>query len=448
MITWTLKSGHDRRLRAQHPWVFSNELSASPKGTPPGASIILRDHRGDFLATGYGNPASLIAFRALSFTQSSEDPCQASFILERLKDSWKERHQLGFHRSFRLCFGEADFLPGLVIDRYLVKNGDELAQVFSFQILTAGMAKIMAEPTWVFEELAKWTVSENLSPVTWQNTAVVLRTDVQIRKLEGLECFEPKQIKSCEGLDIRHAGILVDGVLDNQDVMMNCDLLEGQKTGFFLDQLQNIRFVSQAIAKAQFSQERPVRILDLCCYVGHWGSQLTRVLKQKGYPVEVTVVDVSDAALDFAEANAKRQGASVICKKMDVLEGMGAFPNGDYDIVIADPPAFIKAKKDIPTGRHAYLKMNSQAFRVARHQGFVVSCSCSGLFLESEFEAVIAKAIRRNSVVANCILRGGPSADHPHRLSFPEGAYLKMFCHFVRQDGSAARGSVLDLNAD
>ena len=155
------------------------------------------------------------------------------------------------------------------------------------------------------------------------------------------------------------------------------------------------------------------------------------MLKDKGLKVEVTAVDVSDKALQFAETNISRQGAMVNLRELDVLKDLGSFPERYFDIVIADPPAFIKAKKDVPTGRHAYLKLNTSAFKLVRKGGLVVSCSCSGLFEESEMRDVLRKSIQRGELEARCILHGGHSADHPVLLSFSEGFYLKMFVHHV-----------------
>ena len=171
--------------------------------------------------------------------------------------------------------------------------------------------------------------------------------------------------------------------------------------------------------------------MDLCCYVGQWSTKLAQFLKTKGVEVEVEAVDVSATALAFAKTNIERTGARVLIRELDVMEQLGGLPDRYYDIVIADPPAFIKSKKDLPIGKHAYLKFNSQAFRLVKRGGLVVSCSCSGLFPEDELKDVIRKSLQRNSVSARCVGRGGHAADHPTLMSFPEGAYLKMFVNQV-----------------
>ncbi|GIL18505.1 MAG: SAM-dependent methyltransferase [Oligoflexia bacterium] len=430
MTIWKLRPGADKRVRAHHPWVFSNELQQSPKGHPPGEPVRLVDHKGQFLAAGYGNPHSLISFRALSFDPHVQDPTSLEEIISQVISCWGHRSVLGYHLSFRLCYGENDYLPGLVLDRYVIEDQGQQSQVFAVQILTAGMQFALSDLNRFFNRLVEESVAAKLSSFGWDETSVVIRNDVQIRRLEGLEVEPVKVLHQGQKANLNHAQILIHPAVGEAPIKMACDLIEGQKTGFFLDQAYNIKLLCDQIMKStQF--ESPVRILDLCCYVGQWSTQLARALKEKGLSVEVTAVDVSETALAFAKENIEREGAQAIIMKKDVLEELNSLPDKHYDIVIADPPAFIKAKKDVPTGRHAYLKMNTHAFRLVQRGGFVVSCSCSGLFEEKEMMEVLGKAIRRMDLRARCICRGGHAADHPNLMSFPEGFYLKMFIHQV-----------------
>ena len=428
MTIWRLKSGEDRRIRAGHPWVFSNELQVSPKGHDPGAPVTLHDARGSFLAHGYGNPHSLIAFRAVSFDTKEENCLDFEELVSKVISAWGHRSLLGYRRSFRLIFGEADFLPGLVIDRYLVEGS---FQVFAVQILTAGMEKAIPDVEMFIRRIAEDAFDTHLSLVPSNKTALVLRTDVNVRKLEGLTVNEPKILLSVKDLDLKQACIELDPIGGSEaPVKMNCDLFEGQKTGFFLDQSWNIEMAGQLLGRNPHLKS-PVRILDLCCYVGQWSTKLAQHLKAKGLEVEVEAVDVSATALAFAKKNIERTGARALIRELDVMEQLAVLPDRHYDIVIADPPAFIKSKKDLPIGKHAYLKFNSQAFRLARKGGLVISCSCSGLFPEDELKDVIRKSLQRNSVQARCVGRGGHAADHPTVMSFPEGAYLKMFINQI-----------------
>lgn len=430
-VIWKTKEGHDRRIRTGHPWLFSNELEKSPKGLKPGTAVILQDHKGGFIASGYGNPNSLIAFRALSFSSQVTDVCNEDFLLEKVSYCWGQRFLVGCIGSFRMVYGEGDFLPGLVIDRYEVEQNNKKYQVLAVQILTYGMQEILKMPIGFFERLVEQAKENKISEYSFEQTAIVLRNDVNVRKLEGLTYDEAQVIKSVDGLNLNEVDIVLNFGPGNQEqVLMTTDLVEGQKTGFFLDQSFNIDLLIFQILKMN-QWEDTIRILDLCCYVGQWSTKLTYAFKKMGYNVEVTAVDVSEKALQFAKKNIERQKALTVVNKLDVLEQLNTLPDRYFDIVIADPPAFIKAKKDIPTGKHAYLKLNGNAFKLVKRGGLVVSCSCSGLLEETEFIDTLRKASKRGDLQSRCLIRGGHAPDHPVQMGFPEGFYLKMFLHQV-----------------
>lgn len=430
MVHWLLKKGEDRRIRSGHPWVFSNELQSSPKGLPPGELVELRDFKGNFLARGYGNPNSLIAFRSLTWT---EEEISIAFIKNKLIHAWRFRNLSGLLNSFRWCFSEVDSLPGIIIDRYLLKNN---YQVFCVQILTAGMNKLFKDQlVTILSEIADSLFNDNLSSVRSENTCIVLRNDVNIRKLEGMEIEPPQVIKPFNDsakINLNSAEILLDTLYPMRAFSMATDLIEGQKTGFFLDQRQNIFQVIHAIEQSHLFKDstKVIRILDLCCYVGHWSTQLAAYFKNRNQKTEVTQVDISETALNFAKKNASQFTDSVVSLKLDVVKELEKIQDNSYDIVIADPPAFIKSKKDIPQGSHAYLKMNTHAFRVAAAKGLIVSCSCSGLFTEDIFCETLRKSQQRNNHNYYKVFAvGGHSVDHPLKLNFPEGKYLKMISH-------------------
>ncbi len=423
---WKVRKGADRRIRSKHPWVFSNELDKSPKGHTPGNSVILVDSDEKFLAAGYGNPNSLIAFRALSFEKNETEFYSIDFVVNKVLKAWQQRASLGFHHSFRLCYGEGDFLPGIVIDRYVAEDSNSSkVQIFVIQVLTYGMSNLLTDLNLFFQKLNEGALQQNLSSVGWDKTAIVVRNDVSIRKLEGLEVAKPFCAREVPGLSLKNIPIFIDG-----EFKMNCDLLEGQKTGFFLDQVFNISLMCNLLKKMDL-RGKTIKVLDLCCYVGHWSSRISHEVSKLGGKVESLCVDVSDSALQFAKANVEQSGGQVTILKQDVMENLSMIPEGQFDIVIADPPAFIKSKKDIPTGTHAYLKLNTSAFKFVKLGGLVASCSCSGLFEEEMLKSVVEKAIRRNNQQARCISHGGHSADHPVLLGFSEGFYLKMFINHI-----------------
>ncbi len=430
MITWRLKQGADRRIRSGHPWVFSNELSESPKGHTPGTPVILQDNKGNFVAGGYGNPNSLISFRATTFDSLVKNPTAPEFLQQKILRAWYQRKSLGYTASFRLCYGEGDFLPGLVVDRYLIEQNGKRAQVFAAQILTAGVSVALVDVESFFKGLTTLAQEQGLSQFSWDDTVVVIRNDVAVRKLEGLEYQASRLLKNVEGFALTNVDILLHSPLDFSNLIpMSVDLVEGQKTGFFLDQAYNIQVLCLNILRRQW--KGPVKILDLCTYVGQWSTMIAHTLKSIGVDCETTLVDVSKEALAFAKHNSERQGAKAQTLMLDVVQDMAGLQDRAYDIVIADPPAFIKAKKDIPTGKHAYLKLNTQAFRVTKSGGLVASCSCSGLFEEVEMIDVVRKSIQRDGREARCIAHGGHAPDHPVLMAFGEGFYLKMFLHTV-----------------
>lgn len=417
---WKLKKGLDRRFKSGHPWVYSNELQGSPKGVEPGSKVELQGPGGEFLAYGYGNPQSLIAFREITRAAEDADWDTPQKLTEKLKKQWQERVSLGLEASsFRWIYGEADFLPGLVIDRYRlrtaeVKGGEE---VLVLQAHAAGADRLISK------------LIECLGVIRPQ-AAIVVRNDLTHRKLEGLKATDTVIAKTFLGLNetqaielLKNAEIIVRDTGDGL-VAFRTDLFEGQKTGFFLDQIDNIRLTAQILKKADLP--KTVRILDLCCYVGQWSAQLTKFLREKGHSVEVTLVDASDKALAFAKKNVETERAqSVTVLKGNVLKDLGDLKSQSYDIVICDPPALITGRKDIPQGKHAYLKLNDEAIRLTAPRGFLVSCSCSQLLTDEDLVAAITKAAHRQNRVFRGITRGVQALDHPLRLEFTEGRYLK-----------------------
>jgi len=411
---WRLKAGADRRFRSGHPWIYSNELMESPKGIEPGEEIELHDAGGKFLAHGYGNPYSLIAFRVLTREADNAEPLSQESLTKTLASAKALRVLSGLaHVSYRLCFGEADRLPGLIIDRYLLEGGQ---QVFAIQAHTAGVNRVLEN---IFAAL------EALYSESWKSTAVVLRNDLHVRKLEGLEPEPVRVIRPVANLDLARARILIMGSL-NGTAPFETDLLEGQKTGFFLDQGSNIQLAARKLGKLQPEKPNtPLRILDLCCYVGQWSTQLTRAFRENGIACDVTLVDASASALERASRNVEAQEGRCTAMKANVLDGLTGLSDQSFDLIVCDPPALIKGRKDIHSGAHAYLQLNTQVFRLIRAGGAVVSCSCSALFEEEQFRQVLAKAANRNRRRAQWLARGSQGPDHPMLAEFPEGQYLK-----------------------
>ncbi|HRK07476.1 MAG TPA: class I SAM-dependent methyltransferase [Pseudobdellovibrionaceae bacterium] len=449
---WRLKAGLEKKFHRGHPWVFSSDLDQSPKGHVAGAPVELRDARNQFLAHGYGHPNTLIAFRKLSQLPQlhAQDSASAQQLLRgHLLEAAELRRRSGVDRwSHRLLFGEADQLPGLIVDRYWIQDEKQspqsARQVFVLQSSTAGADRLLPELQSVLEKLvsdgslAKAFGGRGQTPML-----TVWAQDSSSRAMEGLPRLERRVCGNTEGVDLHHAWIAVERADRQAPVHYEVDFLGGQKTGFFLDQRANLRLIAAPwfeLLRTRATSTAGLRTLDLFSYVGQWSVQLAALAAErasiaegaKNFTIELTLADASAAALEHAEKNVRRaleaaswRVAEVHALKMDVLDGLKDLPVAHYDVVICDPPAFVKKKKDLPTGRAAYFKVNREALKRVAPGGLFVTCSCSGLFEEAEFAQMLADAVRASGRKVHWIAKGGHGEDHPSISSFPQGVYLK-----------------------
>ncbi len=448
---WRLKSKEERRFKQGHPWVYSNELQESPKGVSAGDWIRLEDASGAFLALGFGNPSSLIAFRALTrnpkLVPTSDDEW-IDFFAQAIRKAFEFRLSwFDPEVSFRAVFGECDELPGLVIDRYrsadLLKSG-KVKTVYVLQPHSAGMDRHLLL---VLQGLRKAhallfgdpKVPENRLGERTLDSVVVIRRDMGSRLREGLEKI-PTQVLDLSSMEEIPSGdelsqfrFLIPGVARPQ-LALTVDLIKGQKTGYFFDQLENVRLLAQlALRKRTKVAAAEISILDLCCYVGQWSVQVSDALLRQ-QRVNVTLVDASESALEMARQNLiSLFGAEIEQRKLeinfikaDVLDPIQALQQHTFDIVIADPPALIKSRKVIPQGKQAYVQLMSEALRRTKPGGLMVACSCSQLLSDSDFAEVLAKAERKgHQRNVRWIAQGSHSLDHFKRFDFQEGQYLK-----------------------
>jgi 23S rRNA (cytosine1962-C5)-methyltransferase len=380
-----LKRNEDRRLQAGHLWVFSNEVDTQQ--TPlnklkPGELVRVLAHNDRALGLAYANPASLITARLLE-TWAIPD---ARWFEARLRAALALRERLYAEPYYRAVYGEADGLPGLVIDRY----GERCVA----QIGTAGM------------ELMKSHIRAAAERVFACQT-LIFKNDGSARELEGL----PAYVEAAKGR-LEDAAAVVEGGLRFQ-----VPLAEGQKTGWFFDQSANRRALSKYV--------RPgARVLDVFSYVGAWG---TRAAKDGA--AEVICVDSSSQALELAAQNARQNSLSITTRKgdaFDVLEAL-AEERARFDIVIVDPPAFAKRKKDLPKALAAYKRLNQLALKLLADDGILVSCSCSYHVSAEDLQDALAKAARGASKHLQVLELGGQAPDHPVHPAIPETRYLKAY---------------------
>ena len=391
-----LKRGEERRLSAGHLWVFSNEVDsdATPLVTfAPGDLAQIKSQRGQFLGHAYVNPHALICARILS-----KDPAHSvgrELIDARLRTALSLRERLYREPHYRLVFGESDGLPGLVLDRY----GDVLVG----QIATAGMEAL--------KETVAEAVRALLAPagLYWKNDSAARQLEQLPQLAETAFGEMPGEITAVEA-GLRFAA----------------PLTQGQKTGWFYDQTHNRARLVRYLGPG-------ARVLDVCSYAGGWA-----ITALKAGAAAASCIDSSETALEFARRNAEANGVALQTIRSDAFEAMKALhERGErFDVVVLDPPAFIKRKKDIPQGQAAYRKLNQLALSLIEGEGLLVSCSCSYHLASEELVTAIQTAARHTGRFVQILESGGQSPDHPVHPAIPETRYLKaFFCRVTREVG-------------
>lgn len=427
--SWIISSRGEKRFAQGHPWVFSNEITNSLKSVSPGSLVSLDNEKGQRLALGYGNPNSLIAFRVLSRDALNID---RAWVIKKLLEAAQWRHRLGLCRSsHRLIFSEADSLPGLIID---VFKTSKKQQVFVLEILTAGMEKLLSDvdEQACIEEFIHQARALDLPYEEWTKTSLVFKKDNSFRKMENLPEVETTTLGALNREELKNQEIMIAQSLHKtEEIGFRTDLVDGQKTGFFLDQRSNIEMLLHHLG--DFNKKQPVRILDLFCYVGQWSAQIACELQKRGYLVDVTCVDASQKALGFAENNVKKFCEKFTAQKMDIVEKCQDLPHSSFDIVICDPPALIKSKKDHPAGKNAYGKINAAALRSLKSTGLFISCSCSQHLSDEDLIEVLSGAMYKARKSINWVAKGQQGADHPMRIEFPQGTYLNSWLGLAKE---------------
>ena len=377
-----LRAGEDRRVRAGHPWAFSNEIlmDADAKAIPVGSLATLRAPGGEPLALVTFNPHSLIAARVLS--TNPEAQVDALFLGRRLTQAAALRDRLVGVPYYRLIHAEADGLPGVIIDRF----GD----AFVVQVNTAGMDAL----TPVLIE----ALEAEFSPTT-----IVLKNDSPVRELEGLK----REVVVAKG----QVGSIE---LIENDARFVADLSEGQKTGWFYDQRDNRRFMA-GLAK-------DARVLDAYCYSGGFG-----VLAATRGAKSVVCLDRSQPALNAAQQAAalNKVDGIVSFRKGEVFETLEKEKPRSYEVVICDPPAFVKSRKDLKTGAQGYRKLVRLAAPLVTKGGFFFVASCSHLVDVPLFAEQVRRGLRDAERTGRILLSSGAALDHPVHPNLPETAYLK-----------------------
>jgi 23S rRNA (cytosine1962-C5)-methyltransferase len=371
-----------RRARLGSPWIFSNEIrmDEAAKSIAPGSIVNVRGEDGRAFGTGYFNPKSLIAIRLLA--ADCDVAIDADFFAARLKRALQLRDSFYPWPFYRLLHAEGDGVPGLVIDRF--------DDTLTLQIGTAGMEKQRDNILAALDRV--------LAPKT-----VILRADAPMRALEGLDSY----VKTVKGTGHRIA-------VEENGARYFADLAEGQKTGWYYDQRDNRAFIA-GLAKGK-------TVLDAYSYTGGFG-----ILAAKAGAKEVVCLDSSAPALGLAEETARANGVTIQAVKADVFEELERLKTAGerFDIVLADPPPFVKSKKDLEPGAKAYRKLARLAAEVTAPQGMLMIASCSHNIPPDRFAAECAQGLLRTGRAATLIRQAGAGPDHPVHPLLPESAYLK-----------------------
>jgi 23S rRNA (cytosine1962-C5)-methyltransferase len=377
-------------LRGGHSWVYSNEVDNAHrplKGLTVGDQVLLEDSRGKPLALAYVNPNTLICARIIS--RDYRQVVDRELIQRRVESALQLRQNLFQHPCYRLIYSESDGLPGLIVDRY--------DDVLVLQVNTAGMERMLDDVIAALETA--------IAP-----RAIVLRNDSPSRALEGLESYVRVAV-----------GELNEPVLITEnETEFSIPVLQGQKTGWFYDHRLN-RLAMRRLVK-------DARVLDVCSYIGGWGIQAATAGAS-----EVLMLDSSARALEHARENAERNGVGGRCA---ILEGKAQqsmrelYQQGRrFDLVVLDPPAFIKRRKDARQGLQGYHRLNELAMRLVEPGGFLISASCSMHLSAESLLDVVRASSRQLQREVRVIGRGYQGPDHPVHPAIAETAYLKtLFC--------------------
>ncbi|WP_455219584.1 class I SAM-dependent rRNA methyltransferase [Kaarinaea lacus] len=383
-----LKKNEDRRIRAGHLWIFSNEVDT--KSTPlnsfePGEVVTVTTNNDKPLANAYINPHSLICARI--FSHKPRQALDSSLITRRITQALNHRQSYFAEPYYRLIYSEGDLLPGVVVDRF----NDSLV----LQISTLGMD---VQQTEIVQAL-----NEVLQPET-----IILNNNTSARKLEGLETY-CKVIK----------GDTPDSLqVTENNTRFQVPAIGGQKTGWFYDHRTNRRSMRAWVKDKQ--------VLDVFSYAGGWGIQAAL-----SGASQVHCIEASETACEFIQSNARLNNVNekISISTADAFEALTALKQQGkkYDVIILDPPAFIKRKKDLKQGTIAYQRLNKLAMQLLTENGILISASCSYHLSREQHLKILRTSSQEAGHQLQIVEQGGLGPDHPIHPAISETAYLSCF---------------------
>ncbi len=392
----TISKKGELALKGGHPWVYEGEVKNHSGTFVNGELVDVFSEKDRYLGTGFYNDNSKIRVRIIS--RNANDKFDEEFYRRRIKWALDYRKTvMGDDFSCcRLIFGEADMFPGLTVDRF--------SDILSVQVLSLGIERI--------KDMIFSLILETLTEMGEKISAIYERNDVAIREKEGLTQY--KGFYEKEGLNKDLDGHVK---IEENGIIYDVDYINGQKTGFFLDQKYN-RLAIRKIAKGR-------KVLDCFTHTGSFA--LNAAMGGASY---VNAVDISEDALTTAKKNAELNNLKLDFTKADVfdlLTEMDASKKCDYDFIILDPPAFTKSSATVKNAYNGYKEINKKAMKLLPRGGYFATCSCSHFMKNELFVSMLKEAASEASVSLRQIECRQQSADHPILWNVPETDYLKFY---------------------
>ena len=380
MTKITLRKTRETRVRSGHPWLYASEIERVEGESAAGVAEVY-SAKGTFLARALYNPASQIALRILT---THDEPIDADFFARRVRTAWEYRQRFCDVNSCRAIYAEADFLPGLVVDKF--------GGVLVMQVLSLGMELWKRELTDILVEVIR-------------PEGIYERNDVPVRRLEGMQ---------------ETTGLLYGDVPDRVPMVENgivyaVDVKHGQKTGFFLDQKENRAAIAPLCPGA--------RVIDMFCHNGSFALNAAKYGAR-----EVTGVDISEEALAVARDNARiNELENVTFEAHNCFDHLRELTDAEekFDLVVLDPPAFTKNKAALPAALRGYKEINLRGLKLVRPGGFLVTCSCSQHVLPEAFQTMVNEAARDAKKRIRLVEFRTQGKDHPILPQAVETKYLK-----------------------
>lgn len=383
-----LKKNEERRLNIGHQWIFSNEIEKSEGNIFNGDVVDVIDSRGKFLGRGFYNKNSLIGYRHLT---DSKETIDKNFLLNRIRNANEIRIKINpLRTTYRMVNSESDFLPGLIIDKFDDK--------FSIQTFSFGIDKYI-------NDIKDILIND------FNASLIIEKNDNELRVLEGLEKKE-NILFNKNNLSDTSFDLSID------DIKYKVDLLKGQKTGFYLDQIENHLDLRKYI-------NQDSKVLDLFCNEGGFALN-TAFAGAK----EITAVDSSVYAIEKGKQNAELNNfENIIFLTVDVFKYLDspATTKNIFDIIILDPPSFTKSKKNVSSAMEGYIELNSKAMKLLKPDSILFTFSCSHHIDEKAFETIITKSSQKAKRKIQVINFKNCSYDHPILPQMPETKYLKSY---------------------